>query len=290
MSQLPSMRGKTAVITGANSGIGKATAIQLAKMGATIVMACRDKGRGNAAIADVKLASKNPEVHLLMVDLALQASVRQFAKEFESRYRRLDVLVNNAGTILANREMTPDGIVTMFAVNYLSQFLLTNLLLPRLVASAPSRIVNVTSALHFRGHLDFKDIQAKKHYKSSTSYSQAKLAMVLFTYELARRLKPTGVTVNCVNPGAVASSLGRSDAGLLATVMIAANPFLTQPEEGAEGPVYLSSAPQLSNVTGQYFVKKKPEQSSAESYDEEEAKKLWEVSAQMTGLAPKPGK
>jgi len=287
MSQLPPlMRGKTVVVTGANSGIGKATATILAKMRATTVLACRDKERGEAAAAEIRAVSKNPEVHLLMLDLASQASVRQFVRDFESRYRRLDVLVNNAGVVLAKREMTPDGLVKMFAVNYLSQFLLTNLLLPRLVASAPSRIVNVTSALHFNGHLDFKDIQAKNHYRSSTSYAQAKLAMVLFTYELARRLRVTGVTVNCVHPGAVATGLGKKDAGLLAAVMFAAGPFLPPPEEGAETPVYLASAPELANVTGQYFVKKKPVQSSPESYDEAEAKLLWDLSIRMTQPAP----
>ena len=147
MSEPRPMLGKTVVITGANSGIGKATATQLAKMGATVVMACRDKERGDAALAEVRAASKNPAVRLMILDLASQASVREFVREFESRYRRLDVLVNNAGVVLNKREMTPDGIVTAFAVNYLSPFLLTNLLLPRLVASAPSRIVNVTSCL-----------------------------------------------------------------------------------------------------------------------------------------------
>lgn len=287
MSQLPPlMRGKTVVITGANSGVGKATATQLATMRATTVLACRDRQKGEAALAEVRSVSKNPDVHLLMLDLASQSSVRQFAREYESRFRRLDVLVNNAGVILAKREMTPDGIVQMFAVNYLSQFLLTNLLLPRLVASAPSRVVNVTSALHFNGHLDFKDIQGKKHYRSSASYAQAKLAIVLFTYELARRLKVTGVTVNCVHPGAVATGLGQKDAGLLAAVMFAARPFMPPPEEGAETPVYLASAPELVNVTGQYFVKKKPVRSSSESYDEAEAKRLWDVSVELTRPAP----
>lgn len=290
MSQpLPSMKGKTVVITGANSGIGKATALQLAKMGATTVMACRNKEKGAIALAEVRSVSKNPEVHLLILDLASQASVRTFAREFESRYRRLDVLINNAGVVLAKREMTPDGIVSMFAVNYLSPFLLTNLLLPRLVASAPSRIVNVTSSLHFKGRLNFKDIQEKKHYKSSKSYAQAKLAIVMFTYELARRLRLTGVTANCVHPGNVATGLGRNDAGLLAAVMFAATPFLPPPEEGAATPVYLASAPELSQVTGKYFVNKKPVESSPESYDEAEAKKLWDVSAQLTGLARAPG-
>jgi NAD(P)-dependent dehydrogenase (short-subunit alcohol dehydrogenase family) len=287
MDQLPSMHGKTVVITGANSGIGKATAIQLAKAGATVVMACRDKERGEAARTEILGLTKNPAVHLLIVDLASQDSVRHFAREFESRYRRLDVLINNAGAVINKREMTRDKIVAAFAVNYLSPFLLTNLLLPRLVASAPSRIVNLTSALHFRAQLDFKDIQAKKHYKASNSYSQAKLAMVLFTYELARRLKVTGVTVNCVNPGPVGTNLARKDAGLFGAVMLATTRFMPSPEEGAAGPVYLATAPELAQVTGKYFVGKKQQVSSHESYDELEARKLWEVSAQLASSAAK---
>ncbi len=282
MSQSRLMAGKTVVVTGANSGIGKETALQLAKMGATTVLACRDRGRGLAALDELKAASKSPEVHLLLLDLSSQASVRAFAREFESRYRRLDVLVNNAGIVLAKREMTEDKVVTMFAVNYLSQFLLTNLLLSRLVASAPSRVVNIASALHFKARLDFDDLQSRKHYKASTSYARAKLAMVMFTYELARRLKSTGVTVNCVNPGAVATNLGRDGAGLLGAVMLAASPFLNPSEKGAETPVFVASAPELLGVTGKYFADKRQQVSSHESYDELEARKLWEASVRLT--------
>jgi NAD(P)-dependent dehydrogenase (short-subunit alcohol dehydrogenase family) len=279
------MIGKTVVITGANSGIGKATAIGLAKMGATVVMACRDKERGEAALAQVKVEGKNPNVRLMILDLASQASVREFVRDFDSRYRRLDVLINNAGVVLNKREMSPDKIVKTFAVNYLSPFLLTNLLLPRLVASAPSRIINVTSALHLKAHIDFKDIENKKHYKGSTSYAASKLAVVLFTYELARKLRLTGVTVNCVNPGAVATNLGRADAGLMGAVMLAVTPFLNPSENGAETSVYLASAPELAKVTGKYFVDKKQQVSSHESYDELEAKKLWDVSMKLAKLS-----
>lgn len=287
MDPLPSMHGKTVVITGANSGIGKATAIQLARAGATVVMACRDRDRGAAARTEIQTLSKSSAVHLLIVDLTSQASVRAFVREFESRYRRLDVLINNAGTVIAKREMTPDKIVAMFAVNYLSPFLLTNLLLPRLVASAPSRVINLTSALHSKAHLDFKDIQGKKHYKASRSYGEAKLATILFTYELARRINVTGVTANCVNPGPVATNLARQDAGLFGALMLATTPFLPSPEEGAAGPAYLATAPELAQVTGKYFVGKKQQVSSHESYDELEAKKLWEVSSELTGIAAK---
>jgi NAD(P)-dependent dehydrogenase (short-subunit alcohol dehydrogenase family) len=250
-------------------------------------MACRDREKGEAAVAEAKALSKNQAVQLMILDLASQKSVREFAREFETRYRRLDVLINNAGMASGKRETTKDGIVSVFAVNYLSPFLLTNLLLPRLVATAPSRIINVTSSIHFKGHLDLKDLQGKKHYKGSEAYANSKLAQVLFTYELARRIKVTGVTANCLHPGAVATNLGRSDAGLLGAVMFAAKPFLMPPENGAETSVYLASAPELSGVTGKYFVDKKQQVSSHESYDEIEAKKLWEVSTELTLPAKK---
>lgn len=282
MSQQPTMAGKTVVITGANSGIGKATAIQLSKMGATVVMACRDKERGLVARTEIQTLSKNPNVHLYILDLASQTSVRRFARDFEDRYRRLDVLINNAGTIITKRQITEDNVVEMFAVDYLSPFLLTNLLLPRLVASAPSRVVNLASGLHTNVRLDFKDIQGKKHYRASNSYAQAKLAVVMFTYELARRMKLTGVTVNCVNPGSVATNLGRGDAGLFGAVMLVTTPFLPTPEEGAAGPVYLASSPEVARVTGRYFMGAKEQPSSPGSYDEAMAKKLWEVSMELT--------
>jgi retinol dehydrogenase 14 len=279
------MRGRTVVITGANSGIGKATAIGLAKMGATVVMACRDMERGQSALAEVKAASKSPSVCVMSVDLASQASVRKFAQDFGGQFQRLDVLVNNAGVMLNKREFTTDKIVTTFAVNYLSHFLLTNLLLGKLKASAPSRIVNVTSAVHGEAHINFRNLQEKKGYKQFGAYAQSKLAQVLFTYELARRLQGTGVTANCVNPGTVASNLGRQDPGILGAFMKLTDSFLETPEKGAETPVYLASDPGLARVTGKYFVQKSERTSSPESYDEAEAKRLWKESEKLTGLS-----
>jgi NAD(P)-dependent dehydrogenase (short-subunit alcohol dehydrogenase family) len=179
------------------------------------VMACRDKERGESARAEVRTASKNANVYLMILDLASQESTRRFAQEFGTRFQRLDVLVNNAGIMPNKRQMTKDKIVMTFAVNYLSQFLLTNLLINRLKASAPSRIVNVASNAHQSVYIDFRNVQEKKGYKPFKAYSQSKLAMVLFTYELARRLAGTGVTANCLDPGNVATNLGRQDAGIL---------------------------------------------------------------------------
>jgi retinol dehydrogenase 14 len=285
MSQFGLMRGKTVIITGANSGIGKATAIDLAKMGATVVMACRNMERGQAALAEVKATSKSSSACVMTLDLASQASVRSFAQDFGGKFQRLDVLVNNAGVMVNKREFTPDKIVSTFAVNYLSHFLLTNLLLAKLKASAPSRVVNVTSAVHKDVKIDFRNLQQKKGYKQFKSYAQSKLAMVLFTYELARRLQGTGVTANCVHPGTVGTNLGRSDQGILGAVMKITTSFLATPDEGAKTPVYLASDPRLVGVTGKYFVDKTEKTSSPESYNEADAKRLWKESEKLTGLS-----
>ena len=285
MSQAGPMRGRTVIVTGASSGIGKATAIGLAKLGATVVMACRDKTRGEAALAEVRASSKSPSACVMTLDLASQDSVRKFAQDFSAQFQRLDVLVNNAGVMVSKREFTPDKIVTTFAVNYLSHFLLTNLLLGKLKSSAPSRIINVTSAVHREAHINFGNLQEKKGYKQFKSYAQSKLATVLFTYELAKRLRGTGVTANCVHPGTVATNLGRQDPGFLGAFMKLTTAFLATPEEGAKTPVYLASAPALVQVTGKYFVNMSEQASSPESYDEAEARRLWKESEKLTKLA-----
>jgi len=196
------------IVTGANSGMGKAISIEIAKTGATVVMLCRSKIRGESALMEVQTLSGNNAVKLMLCDLGSRKSIEDFCSEFKRRYQRLDVLVNNAGVILPGRHETIDGNELQFGVNHLGHFLLTNLLLDILIASAPARIVNVTSGAHKIGKIHFEDINLQKKYTLWRAYGQSKLAIILFTYELADRLKDTGVTVNCLHPGAVATNMG----------------------------------------------------------------------------------
>jgi len=280
------MTGKVCMITGSNSGIGKYAALGLAKMGATVVMVCRDQSRGEAARDEIVglSGSKKANVDLMLADLASLDSVRELANGFLQKYERLHVLINNAGLILSKRSVTKDGLETTFEVNYLSHFLLTNLLLGALKASAPSRIINVSSGAHTRGHIDFDDLQGEKGYSGMRAYSQSKLAQVLFAYELAKRLKGTGVTVNCVHPGAVATNWARQSAGALSFVLKFVGPLELSPEKGADTSVYLASSPEVADVTGKYFTKRKEVPSSKESYDEAEAQRLWQVSLVIAKL------
>ncbi|MGH9876930.1 MAG: SDR family oxidoreductase [Nitrososphaerales archaeon] len=271
-------------MTGANSGIGKATALGLSKMGATVVMVCRDRTRGEEALAEIKAASTNSSLDLMLSDLSSQASIRRLAKDFQEKYKQLHVLVNNAGVAPMKRSLTVDGLETTFAVNHLAPFLLTNLLLDVLKASAPSRIVNVSSSAHMRSKMDFDDLQGQKNFGVFRAYSQSKLANVLFTYELARKLEGTGVTVNAVHPGVVRTNLGRDSTGIVRLGFSVMQPFLKTPEQGAATSVYLASSPEVEGVTGKYFVNKKEVSSSKESYGEAVARRLWEVSEQLTQL------
>src|SRR2546426_2091091 len=216
------MAGRVCMVTGANSGIGKATATGLAKMGATVILVCRNREKGEAALSEMKEKSGNNSLDLMLADMSSMQSVRQLASEFRRKYDRLHVLVNNAGLFVFRRTATVDGLETTFEVDYLSHFLLTGLLIDLLKAAAPSRLVEVSSVAHYNGHIDFADLQGEKGYGGWKAYSQAKMGQVLFTYELARRLKGTSVTANCLHPGAVATNiwsrpLGR--AGFLAKIM-----------------------------------------------------------------------
>ncbi len=271
------MTGKVVIITGANSGIGLATAHGLAKQGATVVMICRNKDKGQAAQHEVQQTSGNPNVHLLMADLSLQAQVRRVADEFKARFNRLDVLINNAAIIPQKREITPDGIETQFAVNHLSYFLLTHLLLDVLKASAPARIINVASNLHATGKLDFDDLQSVKSYSMMgwAHYSSTKLYNMLFTFELARRLHGTQVTVNCLHPGVIGTNLSRTMPKFMHRVYLAVMP---KPDDGAKTSVYLATAPEVASVTGKYFVDCKVKDSSPASQDTAAAKRLWDIS------------
>lgn len=280
------MKDKICLVTGANSGIGKATALGLARMGANVVMICRDSVRGEEARTEIKTSSNNPSIDLMLSDLSSQAAVRQLAQDFQEKYQHLHVLVNNAGVAPMKRSLTVDGLETTFAVNHLAPFLLTNLLLDTLRASAPSRIINVSSSAHSRMKMEFDDLQGEKNFSMFRAYSQSKLANVLFTYELARKLEGTGVTVNAFHPGVVRTNLGRDSTGIVRLGFMAMGPFIRTPEQGAATCVYLASSPEVEGVTGKYFVNKKEVTSSKESYDKAVARRLWEVSEQLTQLAP----
>jgi retinol dehydrogenase 14 len=276
---------KVCLITGATSGIGKATAMGLADMGASVVMVGRDRGRGEAALAEIKEKSANGSVHLLLANLSSREEIHRLADEFKEAYPRLDVLINNAGVFRSERTTTPDGLETTFAVNHLAHFLLTDLLLDVLKASAPSRIVNVSSGDHSNGTIDFDDLQGEKGYKGAKAYSQSKLANVLFTYELAWRLEGTGVSANCLHPGAgIRTNFGSGVSGVLGFTVRALKPLMKSPEKGAETSIYLASSPEVEGLSSRYFAKKAGARSSVVSHDERLARRLWEVSEDLTNL------
>jgi NAD(P)-dependent dehydrogenase (short-subunit alcohol dehydrogenase family) len=278
------MQGKVCLVTGANSGIGKITALELAKMGATVVMTARNRAKGEAAQAEIKAQSGNQSVDLLLADFASLQETRRLAEEFKAKYPRLDVLVNNAGLYLAKRLESTYGYEMTFAVNHLAPFLLTNLLLDVLKASAPARVITVSSAAHGGVRMDFDNLQNSRGYSGFRAYGQSKLANILFTYELSERLKGTGVMANCLHPGGVSTNFASNNSGLFGVVWSLLKPFLRSPEQGAETSIYLASSPDLDGVTGKYFVDKTPVMSSRESYKRESWKKLWQVSEELVGL------
>ena len=281
------MEGKVCLVTGANSGIGKQTALGLARMGATVVMVCRSKERGEAARLEIRRESGNTSVDLMLADLSSQAQIRKLAKEFKDRYQRLDVLINNAGIGLAERKENTDGIEMFFAVNHIAPFLLTHLLLDVLKASAPSRVVNVSSFAHsWINKINFEDLQGKQKFSPMQIYAQSKLAILMFSYELARRLAGTGVTVNALDPGLVSTNLGHDVIGPLRVARwVFMNVLAISPQEGAQTSIYLASSPEVEGVTGKYFMKQRPKRSSKASYDRETWQRLWKVSEELTGLA-----
>jgi NAD(P)-dependent dehydrogenase (short-subunit alcohol dehydrogenase family) len=277
------MRGKTVLVTGANQGIGKATALALARQGARVTIVSRSADKGRAATAEIEAASGSKGVDLIVADLSSQGEVRRAAAEFKSRNARLDVLVNNAGVFVPARHTTIDGIEETFAVNHLSYFLLTRELLDVLKASAPARIVNVSSDAHHRGTMHWSDLEfAEHHYSGWGAYTQSKLANVLFTYELARRLEGTGVTANADHPGVVASGFGRTYPGPMALLYVLGRPFMLTPDQGARTSVYLASSPEVEGVSGKYFARSRVEKSSRVTYCQASQRKLWALSEQMT--------
>ncbi|WP_307410935.1 SDR family oxidoreductase [Neobacillus ginsengisoli] len=279
------MVGKVCLVTGASQGIGKATAIALAKMKATVIMVSFDQGRGEAALKEIKSMSGNENIELLLADLSSRQSIRQLADRFKQKYTRLDVLVNNAGVMKWKQEFTTDGFESTFAINHLASFLLTNLLLDLLKASAPARILNVSSSAQAMGKIEFDDLDSRKKYSGIKAYSQSKLANVLFTYELDRILQGTGVTVNCLHPGVVRTNFGNTGSLFFKISGTLMKPFMLPPDKGAETSIFLASSPQVEGISAKYFVKKKAVNSSPISYDEMTAKKLWEVSTKMTKLS-----
>ena len=276
-------------MTGANSGIGKATTLGLAQMGATVVMVCRDQTKGEEAQYEIKTKSGNDAVHLMLADLSSQASIRQLAENFQQHYKQLHVLINNAGVVNLTRRETVDGLEMMFAVNYLAPFLLTNLLLDELKASAPARIVNVSSESHQSGYIKMNDLQSEKSYRFLRTYGQSKLALALFTYELARKLQGTGVTANCLHPGFVATNIAQNGVGSAGrrVIKLIFSSLGISPEEGAKTSIYLASSPELDGVTGKYFVKSIPVRSAPISYDESLQRQLWEESVKLVNLPVK---
>ncbi len=283
------MDGRTVVVTGASSGIGKATAAALAGAGAHTVITARDRGRGQQAADDIRRASGSDAVELVLFDLGDLASVRSGAAELLERCPQINVLVNNAGLVLSDRRETSDGYEATFAINHLGPFLLTQLLTDRLVSSAPARIVNVTSDAHksARGGLDFDDLQSTRGYKGMKAYGRSKLANILFTTELARRLAGTGVTANCCHPGVVATGFARDGdtSGVLAFGIKLIKPFVLTPEKGARTSVYLASSPEVADVSGRYFVKCKEADPTAAAGDPEAAARLWAASEELVAAA-----
>jgi NAD(P)-dependent dehydrogenase (short-subunit alcohol dehydrogenase family) len=275
------MAGQTVLVTGGTGGIGKATAIGLAAMGARVGITGRDTARTRAAAADVATASGNPAVDPFPADMSSQAEVRRLAGEVLAAYSRLDVLVNNVGGFWATRRITADGLEHTFAVNHLAPFLLTSLLLDRLTTSAPARIVTVSSGAHTTGTINFDDLQGERRYSGQQAYSQSKLANILFTYELARRLDGTGITATVLHPGVVRTGFGAEDPPAWKAFLPLIRPFLKTPQKGAATSIYLASSPEVAGITGTYFADRKPKTSSPSSYDTAAAGRLWQISLDL---------
>lgn len=276
---------KIILITGGTAGIGKETVKKLASIGAAVVFSTRDKEKGEEVKREIIKETNNNNVDYLVCDLASLSSVRACAKEFEERWTRLDVLINNAGVLSQERQESKDGIELNLAVNFLTPFLLTNLLLPLLKRSAPARIINVSSSMHTEGEINFDDLQSKETFDKYKAYAQSKLALLLFTKKLAKELEGSGVTVNALHPGIVGTEMTMQNVRAMnpVTSFIFKRTLIT-PVQGAETSIYLATSPDVAQVSGEYFDKKKITSSSPIASDEELATKLWDVSAKLVGL------
>ena len=279
------VQGKVCLVTGATSGIGKMTARALAQKGARVVVVSRNRERCANTVTEIRARTGNDRVDYLAADLSSLEHVRRLVANFKERYDRLHVLVNNAGGFFMQRRESSEGIELTWALDHLNYFLLTNLLLDRLAASTPSRVINVSSGAHMGGRIHWDDVELKRGYNGWKAYAQAKLANVMFSYALARRLEGRGVTVNAVHPGFVATNFGKDNGILARLVMPVVHLFARSPEKGAETSIYLASSPEVEGVTGKYFVDKEAVRSAPVSYDRESQERLWKLSARMTGIA-----
>lgn len=279
------MKGRYCLITGATSGIGYCTALNLARMGTFVVVGGRSRDRAVKVVEDIRLSCANKEVNFITADLSDQSQVRYFAREYVKRFPRLDVLVNNAGAIFFKRRISRDGLEKTLALNYCAPFLLTHLLLDLLKQSGSGRIINVSSAAHERATIDFEDLGGKKRYGAMRAYGQSKLALILFTYELARRLgSDATVTVNALHPGFVATNFVGNNGWPIKLLAPVIKLFALPPEKGAIASTYLASSHEVAGVTGKYFVNKHAVASSPRSYDEIVARRLWDITARITGI------
>jgi NAD(P)-dependent dehydrogenase (short-subunit alcohol dehydrogenase family) len=284
------MVGKVCVVTGSSSGIGKETALGLAELGATVVMVVRDQRRGETAKEEIISKTQNKEIRLEVCDLLSMSATRELVRRLVKSYARLDVLVNNAGGVFSKRQTTAEGFERTLALNYLAPVLIARGSAPLLASSAPSRVIDIGSREHSRGRIDFGDLQMAKRYSSRRAYSNAKLMLTMFTYEFARRLGATEVTANLVQPGFVATNLGKNSGSRLQSVMFGMmRPSQISARKAAETPVYLSSSSDVKGVTGKCYSKQKEVKTSQASYDEEMQKRLWEVTSELLSMPKGPG-
>ncbi|HEX5132731.1 MAG TPA: SDR family oxidoreductase [Candidatus Krumholzibacteria bacterium] len=277
------MRDQVVIVTGASSGIGKASASGIAALGAHVVLVSRTESRGRRALDDIARAVPAASLDLLVADLSTIDAITALAHEFKRKYSRLDVLFNNAGLITNRRRVTPDGLELQFMVNYLAYYLLTGMLLDTLHASRPARIINMTSSSHSSGVINFDDLQLERHYRGWQAYANTKLMSMVYTYELARRLEGSGITANCLHPGVIRTGLMRNFSSVLHVAWTALGRFFKQPDDGAATPVYLASSPEVEGVTGTYFRYCRPFGTTEASHDPDVQRRLWEASERLSG-------